>query len=123
MVEDCFSEVGAEVETIMWWRACCMIKRDKDAVDGPPASTYLAMAMADDVGGVKPAVVGATEVPVALPASGPWAGGDPCGIEPPLNFSIDEVGAALGGASSEPLHSSVEIAAPAQVSGAGSGER
>ena len=100
-----------------------MIKRDKDAVDGPPASTYLAMAMADDVGGVKPAVVGATEVPVALPASGPWAGGDPCGIEPPLNFSIDEVGAALGGASSEPLHSSVEIAAPAQVSGAGSGER
>jgi hypothetical protein len=49
------------------------------------------------------------EVP-RLPASSPWASGDPVGTEPPLGFSIEEVGAALGGAS-EPLRS-VEIPAP-----------
>jgi hypothetical protein len=101
-----------------------MIRRDKDAVDGPGASTYLAMALADDVGGrfgIKPQVTGSQPIAPALPASGPWAGGDPCGDELPLGFSIEEL-PALGGAS-EPLRSSVEIEAPAQVSGADSGKR
>ena len=99
-----------------------MIKRRQDEeAQGPEPTTYLGLALsAPEVGGrfgVKPMVTGATEVPVALPASGPWAGGDPCGIEPPLNFAIDEVGAALGGAGSEPLHSAgAEVSSP-QVSG------
>jgi hypothetical protein len=121
MVEDCFSEVGEEVETIMWWRACCMIRRDKDAVEGPQASTYLAMAMAEPGGrfGAKPMVTGAAEM-VVLP--GPAWCHDPTGIEPPLGFSIEEVGAALGGAGSEPLHSAgVEVSSPQVSSGQKSG--
>jgi hypothetical protein len=38
-----------------------MIRRDKDKAEGPPASTYLAMAVADEVGGrfgIKPQVTG-----------------------------------------------------------------
>jgi hypothetical protein len=94
-----------------------MIKPRQDEERGPEPTTYLGLAVAaPEVGGrlgVKPVVVGATEVPPALPASGPWAAGDPVGDELPLGFSIDEL-PALGGAS-EPLHSSVEIAAPASV--------
>ena len=90
-----------------------MIKRRQDEeAQGPEPTTYLGLAVAaPEVGGrfgVRPVVVGATEVPVALPASGPWAG-DPCGDELPLGFSIEEL-PALGGAS-EPLRC-VEVSAP-----------
>jgi hypothetical protein len=131
MVEDCFSEVGEQVETIWFWRACCMIRRrqgERSEPEGPEPTTYLGLAVANpDVGGrggVRPMVTGAEPVPPALPASGPWAGGDPCGNELPLGFSIEEVG-ALGGAGGqyESMSGRVEIAAPAQVSGETSGER
>jgi hypothetical protein len=104
-----------------------MIRRQGDQGNdeaGEPR-TYLGTALigrAEDNRG-QVYVTGSTAVPEGprLPASSPWAS-DPVGDEPPLGFSIDEVGAALGGAGSEPLHSSVEIAAPAQVSGETSGE-
>jgi hypothetical protein len=101
----------------LYWSAH-MIRRqgERSEPEGPQASTYLAMALADDVGGrfgVKPQVTGAGPVPPALPASGPWAG-DPVGNEEPLNFSIEEL-PALGGAS-EPLRSSVEVSTPVQGS-------
>jgi hypothetical protein len=96
-IGDAFSEVGEEVETIMLWRACCMIKRDKDAVEGPAPSTYLAMQVAAPVerGAVRPIVTGAAGM-VVLP--GPAWCHDPTGQEPPTGYAIDEVGAALGGA-------------------------
>ena len=103
-----------------------MIRRqgERSEPEGPEPTTYLGLAVAaPEVGGrfgIKPQVTGVGPVPPALPASGPWAG-DPVGNEEPLNFSIDEL-PALGGAS-EPLHSSVEIAAPASHSGEGSGKR
>jgi hypothetical protein len=109
------------------WSIATMIKRDKDEAEGSAPNTYLGLqVVAPEVGGrfgVRPMVTGATEVPVALPASGPWAG-DPCGDELPLGFSIEEVG-ALGGAGGqhESMSGRVEIAAPAQVSGADSGKR
>jgi hypothetical protein len=94
-----------------------MIKRRQDEeAQGLEPTTYLGLAMAAPVdrGGQRPMVTGATEVPVALPASGPWAG-DPVPMEEPLGFSIDEL-PALGGAGSEPLHSAgIEVSAP-QVS-------
>jgi hypothetical protein len=98
-----------------------MIKRRQDEeAQGPEPTTYLGLALsAPEVGGrfgVKPMVTGATEVPVALPASGPWAG-DPVGDELPLGFSIEEVG-ALGGAGGSHEPAACEIAAPAQVSSA-----
>src|SRR6516162_8121907 len=73
-----------------------MIKRDKDAESGMEPSTYLGMqvtAPADR--GQRPQVPGAAMVVLPAPA---WCH-DPCGDEPPLGYSIDEVGAALGGAS------------------------
>ena len=119
-VETNIDEAADEVELRELWSIATMIRRRQDEEAGPPASTYLAMAVADDVGGrfgVKPQVTGSQPIAPALPASGPWAGGDPCGIEPPLNFAIDEVGAALGGAGSEPVHSAgAEVSSP-QVSG------
>ena len=59
-------------------------------------------------------VTGSTAVPEGprLPASSPWSGGDPVGIEPPLGFSIDEL-PALGGASE--LLRSVEISEAVQA--------
>ena len=100
-----------------------MIKRDKDEAEGSAPNTYLGLQVAaPEVGGrfgVKPMVTGSGPVPPALPSGGPWAG-DQVPMEEPLGFSIEEL-PALGGAS-EPLHSSVEIAAPAQVSGETSGE-
>ena len=124
IVETNIDEAADEVELRELWSIATMIRRRQDEEAGPPASTYLAMAVADDVGGrfgVKPQVTGSQPIAPALPASGPWAGGDPCGDELPLGFSIEEL-PALGGAS-EPLRSSVEIEAPAQVSGADSGKR
>ena len=101
-----------------------MIRRDRDKVEGSEPSTYLAMALSAPVerGHERPCITGASStlmLPLRLPTNSPWAG-DPVPMEEPLGFSIDEL-PALGGAS-EPLHSSVEIAAPAQVSGADSGE-
>jgi hypothetical protein len=118
-------EAAEQIELRVLWRSTMTELSKKDAIP----TTYLGLQMvAPDVaaggrfGVVKPMVTGATEVPVALPASGPWAG-DPCGDELPLGFSIEEVG-ALGGAggSHESMSGRVEIAAPAQVSGADSGE-
>jgi hypothetical protein len=95
-----------------------MLKRraDQESAEGPGPTTFLGLQMAEPgVGrfGVRPMVTGATEVPVALPASGPWAG-DPCGDELPLGFSIEEL-PALGGAS-EPVGNGVEVSAPVQGS-------
>jgi hypothetical protein len=115
---------GELIAEYLWQRelyiGATMIKRRQDEeAQGPEPTTYLGLAVAaPEVGGrfgAKPMVTGAGPVPPALPASGPWAGGDPVGNEEPLNFSIDEL-PALGGAS-EPLHSAgVEVSAP-QVSG------
>ena len=92
-----------------------MIKRRQDEeAQGPEPTTYLGLAVADEVGGrfgVKPMVTGSG--PLVLP--GPAWCHDPTGIEPPLGFSIDEVGAALGGAS-EPLRC-VEVSEAVQVLG------
>jgi hypothetical protein len=94
-----------------------MLKRraDEESAEGPQATTFLAMAMAEPglgrFGEVKPDVTGATEVPVALPAGGPWAG-DPVGMEPPLGYAIDEIGAALGGAGNGPLSDRAVAGAP-----------
>jgi hypothetical protein len=101
VVEDCFSEVGEAVETIMWWRACCMIKRKQDEGEGERSAptSYLGLQMADPGFGrfgVRPLITGATEVAAALPAGGPWH--DPVGQEPPLGFSVDEVPPNCGGA-------------------------
>jgi hypothetical protein len=94
-----------------------MIRRQGDRDKAEEPTTYLGLQVAaPEVGGrfgARPMVTGATEVPVALPASGPWAG-DPCGDEPPLGFSIDEL-PALGG-TSEPLRC-VEVSEAVQVSG------
>ena len=106
-----------------------MIKRRQDEDSGAEgASTYLAMALSAPVerGHERPCITGASStlmLPLRLPANSPWAS-DPVGDEPPLGFSIDEVG-ALGGAGGqhEPTSGRVEIAAPAQVSGADSGKR
>jgi hypothetical protein len=123
MIETNIDEAAEQVEWRELWSIATMIKRRQDEEgQGPEPTTYLGLALsAPEVGGrfgSKPVVVGSEPVPAALPASGPWAG-DPCGIEPPLGFSIDEL-PALGGAS-EPLHSAgVEVSAP-QVSG-GAGE-
>jgi hypothetical protein len=79
-----------------------MIRRqdERGEPEGPQASTYLAMAVAEPVGrfGVRPMVTGAGFSALPGPA---WCH-DPTGTEPPLGFSIEEVGAALGGASHEP---------------------
>jgi hypothetical protein len=86
-----------------------MIKRRQDEESGEAPNTYLGLAVAEPVGrfGVKPMVTGSG--PVVLP--GPAWCHDPTGQEPPLNFSIDEVGAALGGAggSHEPVGNGVEV--------------
>ena len=102
-----------------------MIKRRQyEEAQGPEPTTYLGMQVSAPVdhAGQRPQVTGATER-VVLP--GPAWCHDPTGQEPPLNFSIEEVGAALGGAGGmhEPVGSGVEIAAPASHSGADSGER
>jgi hypothetical protein len=66
-------------------------------------------------------------LPLFMPVGSPWAG-DPVGQEPPLGYSIAEVGAALGGAggsiameniADEPLRC-VEVSKP--VSGRGEGD-
>jgi hypothetical protein len=110
----------------LYWSAH-MIKRDRDKAEGgPEPTTYLGLAVSAPVerGHVRPQVTGSQPIAPALPASGPWAGGDPVGDELPLGFSIEEVG-ALGGAggSHESMSGRVEIEAPAQVSGANSGQR
>jgi hypothetical protein len=103
-----------------------MIKRRQDEERGPEPTTYLGLAVAaPEVGGrfgAKPMVTGATEVPVALPASGPWAV-DPVPDEEPLGYSVEDVPVCGGaGGSHESMSGRVEIAAPAQVSGETSGE-
>jgi hypothetical protein len=113
-----------ELAEYLWQRemyiGAHMIKRKQDEEAVPPASTYLAMAVAEPAGrfGVKPMVTGSGPVPSALPASGPWAG-DPVGDELPLGFSIEEVGAALGGAGGQyepPVGNGVEVSVPVQGS-------
>jgi hypothetical protein len=102
VIETNIDEIGEYLDQRELYWSAHMIRRqgERGEPEGPEPTTYLGLAVAaPEVGGrfgVKPVVVGATEVPVALPASGPWAS-DPCGIEPPLGFSIEEVG-ALGGA-------------------------
>jgi hypothetical protein len=125
-VETNIDEAADEVELRELWSIATMIRRRQDEeAQGPEPTTYLGLALsAPEVGGrfgVKPVVVGSGPVPVAMPASGPWAG-DPCGIEPPLGFSIEEVG-ALGGAGGQHEPAACEIAVPASHSGEGSGER
>jgi hypothetical protein len=98
---------------------------ERGEAQGAEPTTYLGLAMAAPMaaGHERPCITGASStlmLPLRLPTNSPWAG-DPVPMEEPLGFSIDEL-PALGGAS-EPLHSSVEIAAPAQVGGEGSGER
>ena len=104
-----------------------MIRRQGDRDKAEEPTTYLGLAVAaPEVGGrfgIKPMVTGATEVPVALSASGPWAG-DPVPDEEPLGYSVEDVPVCGGaGGSHESTSGRVEIAAPAQVSGADSGKR
>jgi hypothetical protein len=125
-VETNIDEAADEVELRELWSIATMITRRQDEeAQGPEPTTYLGLAVAaPEVGGrfgVRPMVTGAAEM-VVLP--GPAWCHDATGQEPPLGFSIEEVGAALGGAGGQ--HESTsgrdEIAAPAQVSGADSGE-
>jgi hypothetical protein len=103
-------ELNAElIAEYLWQRelymeAHIMIRRqgDRGNDEAGETRTYLGAALigrAEDNRG-QVFVTGSTAVPEVprLPASSPWSGGDPCGTEPPLGFSIDEVGAALGGA-------------------------
>jgi hypothetical protein len=130
-------ELNAElVAEYLWQRelygvAHMVIRRqgERGEAQGPEPTTYLGLAMAAPVerGHERPCITGASStlmLPLRLPTNSPWAS-DPVGTEPPLGFSIDEVGAALGGAggSHESMSGRVEIAAPAQVSGETSGER
>ena len=108
------------------YRIATMIKRRQDEESGPEPSTYLAMAVAAPVGrfGVKPIVTGASVVGDMLPLPIPAWCHDPTGIEPPLGFSIEVVG-ALGGAGGqhESVGNGVEIAAPAAGGGEDRGKR
>jgi hypothetical protein len=100
-----------------------MIKRDRDKVEGEPANTYLALAVAapPDRYGERPVITSADGIAFRWPAPA-WSA-DVVGTERPLGY-IDEVG-ALGGAggSHEPGSGSVEIAAPAQSGGENGGQR
>jgi hypothetical protein len=95
-----------------------MIRRqgERREPEGPQPTTYLGLAIAAPVerGHERPCITGATEqpmLPLRLPTNSPWAS-DPCGTEPPLGFSIDEL-PALGGAS-EPIGTGVEISEAVQ---------
>jgi hypothetical protein len=101
-------EIGEYLQERELYGVAIMLKRraDEESAEGPGPTTFLGLQMAEPgLGrfGVKPMVTGATEMPVALPASGPWAGGDPVGDEGPLGFSIDELPALGGASASEPL--------------------
>jgi hypothetical protein len=79
---------------------------------------YLDQRQLPDSAGERPVVTSADGIAFNWPAPA-WSI-DPCGIEPPLNYSIDEL-PALGGASA-PLHNSTdtEVAgAPVQDGRAG----
>jgi hypothetical protein len=94
-VETNIDEAAEQVEWRKLWSIATMIKRRQDEeAQGPEPTTYLGLAVAaPEVGGrfgVRPVVVGATEVPVALPASGPWAG-DLVPDEEPLGYSVEDV--------------------------------
>jgi hypothetical protein len=119
VIEDCFSEVGEEVETIMLWRAGCMVIRRQGVTHdeaGEP-TTYLGLATVAPVeaGHERPTIVGSTAVPqvARLPASSPWAR-DPCGDEGPLGYSIEDLPAVggAGGSHGGPIGAGVEISAP-----------
>jgi hypothetical protein len=111
-----------------------MIKRDRDEEAGEPASMYLAMALSAPVerGHERPRVTGASGLdgapaaymlPLSMPVGSPWAG-DPVPDEPPLGFSIEEVG-ALGGAGGQhngPVGNGSEVSAGPQVSSGRDGD-
>jgi hypothetical protein len=127
-VETNIDEAADEVELRELWSIATMIRRRQDEeAQGPEPKTYLGLALsAPEVGGrfgVKPMVVGSGPFPAA-PAGSAWST-EVVGNEEPLNYAVDEVGAALGGAggSHESMSGRVEIAAPAQVGGADSGKR
>jgi hypothetical protein len=95
------TNIDEAVEQVEWrelWSIATMIRRqgERSEPQGPPASTYLAMAMAAPVdrGAQRPMVTGADLS--ALPGPG-WCH-DPTGQEPPLNYSVDEVPPNCGGA-------------------------
>jgi hypothetical protein len=127
IVETNIDEAADEVELRELWSIATMIKRRQDEERGPEPTTYLGLAVAaPEVGGrfgVRPMVTGATEVPVALPASGPWAG-DPVPDEEPLGYSVEDVPVCGGaGGQHESTSGRIEIEAPAQVGGETSGKR
>jgi hypothetical protein len=91
-------EIGEWLDQRELYMEAHLIKRKHDEDSGEVASTYLAMAVsaAPDRYGQRPVVTSADGIPVRWPAPA-WSA-DPCGVEPPLGFSIDEL-PALGGAS------------------------
>jgi hypothetical protein len=125
MIETNIDEIGEYLQERELYGVATMLKHRADETEGERSepTTYLGMQVAAPVdrGAERPVVTGSTAVPVALPAGGPWAG-DVVGIEPPLGFSIEEVG-ALGGAGGQYEPAACEIEAPAQVGGADRGER
>jgi hypothetical protein len=78
-----------------------MLKRraDEESAEGPGPTTYLGMQVAAPVerGHERPVVTSADGIAFRWP--GPAWSADPCGVEPPLNFSVDEVPPNCGGAS------------------------
>jgi hypothetical protein len=95
-------EIADYLDQRAYYQGAYLMSMIKRQGDGPeePASTYLAMAMADPAEGrfgVRPQVTGAGAVMLPAPE---WSA-DPCGIEPPLGYSIEDL-PAVGGAS-EPL--------------------
>jgi hypothetical protein len=95
-----------------------VIRRRGEEPEGPEPTTYLGLQVSApaDMAGQRPTVTGAGGLPTMLPLPIPEWCRDPVGQEPPLGYSIAEVGAALGGAS-EPLHSTDTAVAKAPVQG------
>jgi hypothetical protein len=106
----------------MYAGANIMIRRrgDRDKAEEP--TTYLGLAVTAPVerGHERPVVTSGDGVAFRWPA--PEWSREVVGQEPPLGFSIDEVGAALGGAGHEPLHSTDTAVAKSPVQGR-AGER
>jgi hypothetical protein len=107
-------EIAEWLDQRAMYQEAHLIKRRQDEVaEGPVASTYLALAVAEPVDryGQRPQVTGSDAMVLPAPA---WCH-DPTGIEPPTGYAIDQL-PALGGASGEPLHSTGIADAGAQVS-------
>jgi hypothetical protein len=77
-----------------------MLKRraDEESAEGPGPTTYLGLAVTAPVerGHERPVVTSGDGIGFRWPA--PEWSADPCGVEPPLNFSVDEVPPNCGGA-------------------------